>query len=76
MDCWDGQKKGSGEFAEIVIYHGYTMTSKLNLRDVLHTIKHYAFQTSDYPVILSIEDNCSVPAQRLMAQEIKVGISS
>jgi phosphatidylinositol phospholipase C gamma-1 len=71
VDCWDGQKKSNGEFAEIVIYHGYTMTSKLNLRDVLYTIKHYAFQTSDYPVILSIEDNCSVPAQRLMAQEIK-----
>ncbi|CAD5209116.1 unnamed protein product [Bursaphelenchus okinawaensis] len=71
LDCWDGTKKSSGEFNEIVIYHGYTMTSKLNLRDVLLTIKHYAFQTSDYPVILSIEDNCSVPAQRLMAQEIK-----
>ncbi|KAI6219263.1 Phosphoinositide phospholipase C [Aphelenchoides besseyi] len=71
LDCWDGQKKSNGEFAEIVIYHGYTMTSKLNLRDVLYTIKHYAFQTSDFPVILSIEDNCSVPAQRLMAQEIK-----
>ncbi|VDK80039.1 unnamed protein product [Cylicostephanus goldi] len=24
-----------------------------------------------YPVILSIEDNCSVPAQRLLAQEVK-----
>lgn len=24
-----------------------------------------------YPVILSIEDNCSVPAQRLMAQELR-----
>ncbi|CAD5214162.1 unnamed protein product [Bursaphelenchus xylophilus] len=70
LDCWDGQKKSSGEFSEIVIYHGYTMTTKLNLRDVLLTIKHYAFQTSDYPVILSIEDNCSVPAQRLMAKEI------
>uniref|UniRef100_A0A0N5C908 Phosphoinositide phospholipase C n=1 Tax=Strongyloides papillosus TaxID=174720 RepID=A0A0N5C908_STREA len=71
LDCWDGQKKPNGEFSEIVIYHGYTMTSKLNLRDVLFTIKHYAFVASDYPVILSIEDNCSVPAQRLLAQEIK-----
>ncbi|RCN45588.1 Phosphatidylinositol-specific phospholipase C, Y domain protein [Ancylostoma caninum] len=47
------------------------MTSKLLLRDVLYVIKHYAFITSVYPVILSIEDNCSVPAQRLLAQEIK-----
>ncbi|PIO75742.1 Phosphatidylinositol-specific phospholipase C, Y domain protein [Teladorsagia circumcincta] len=72
VDCWDGQRKGnSQEFLDIVIYHGYTMTSKLLLRDVLSVIKHYAFITSVYPVILSIEDNCSVPAQRLLAQEVK-----
>ncbi|PAV91380.1 hypothetical protein WR25_12629 isoform A [Diploscapter pachys] len=72
LDCWDGQKKpNSNEFYDIVIYHGYTMTSKLLLRDVLYTIKHYAFITSEYPVILSIEDNCSVPAQRLLAQEMR-----
>uniref|UniRef100_A0AC35U4T9 Phosphoinositide phospholipase C n=1 Tax=Rhabditophanes sp. KR3021 TaxID=114890 RepID=A0AC35U4T9_9BILA len=71
LDCWDGQKKADGEFLEIVIYHGYTMTSKLNLRDVLQTIKHYAFINNDYPVILSIEDNCSVQAQRLLAKDIK-----
>ncbi|KAK5977120.1 Phosphoinositide phospholipase C [Trichostrongylus colubriformis] len=72
LDCWDGQRKGnSQEFLDIVIYHGYTMTSKLLLRDVLSVIKHYAFMTSVYPVILSIEDNCSVPAQRLLAQEVK-----
>uniref|UniRef100_A0A1I7Z0P4 Phosphoinositide phospholipase C n=1 Tax=Steinernema glaseri TaxID=37863 RepID=A0A1I7Z0P4_9BILA len=71
LDCWDGQKKNNGEFSDVVIYHGYTMTSKLNLRDVLYTIRHYAFIASDYPVILSIEDNCSLPAQRLLAQEVK-----
>ena len=71
LDCWDGGKKAGGEPDVVVIYHGYTMTSKLNLRDVLYTIRHYAFETSEYPVILSIEDNCSVPFQKLMAQEIK-----
>ncbi|CAK5034515.1 unnamed protein product [Meloidogyne enterolobii] len=74
LDCWDGpQRRGpNGEtIIDIVIYHGYTMTSKLALKDVLQTIKHYAFQTSDYPLILSIEDNCSVPAQRQMAIDIQ-----
>ncbi|VDN55483.1 unnamed protein product [Dracunculus medinensis] len=71
LDCWDGHKRSADDCTEIVIYHGYTMTSKLNLRDVLYTIRHYAFINSDYPVIISIEDNCSVPAQRLLAQEIK-----
>ena len=73
LDCWDGSalRGAAGEYTEIVVYHGYTMTTKLNLRDVLYTIKHYAFITTDYPLILSIEDNCSVPAQRLMAAEIR-----
>lgn len=47
VDCWDGQKKSSGEIQDIVIYHGYTMTSKINLRDVLYTIRHYAFINSE-----------------------------
>lgn len=52
VDCWDGQKRGPGDFLEIVIYHGYTMTSKLNLRDVLYTIRHYAFINSEYAIFL------------------------
>ena len=35
--------------------------------DVLRTIKEHAFVTSDYPLILSIEDNCTLPQQRRMA---------
>lgn len=35
--------------------------------DVLKTIKEHAFVASDYPLILSIEDNCSLPQQRRMA---------
>ncbi|XP_064190225.1 1-phosphatidylinositol 4,5-bisphosphate phosphodiesterase gamma-1-like [Anguilla rostrata] len=39
--------------------------------DVLHTIKEHAFVTSEYPVILSIEDHCSVVQQRNMATHFK-----
>ncbi|CAG0899970.1 unnamed protein product [Darwinula stevensoni] len=35
--------------------------------DVLRIIKEHAFAVSDYPVILSIEDHCSLPQQRRMA---------
>uniref|UniRef100_A0AC34QEF9 Phosphoinositide phospholipase C n=1 Tax=Panagrolaimus sp. JU765 TaxID=591449 RepID=A0AC34QEF9_9BILA len=71
LDCWDGRKNKKDEPIEVVIYHGYTMTSKVTLRDVLYTIRHYAFITSDFPVILSIEDRCSVPFQRLMAVDFQ-----
>lgn len=40
--------------------------------DVIKTIKEHAFATSEYPVILSIEDNCSLPQQRKMATAMQV----
>ncbi|CAL8312798.1 unnamed protein product [Merluccius merluccius] len=64
LDCWDGAN------GEPVIYHGYTLTSKVLFRDVIKAIKDYAFKTSDYPVILSLENHCTVPQQKLMAHHL------
>ncbi|XP_033494511.2 1-phosphatidylinositol 4,5-bisphosphate phosphodiesterase delta-1a isoform X1 [Epinephelus lanceolatus] len=61
LDCWDGDN------GEPVIYHGYTLTSKVLFRDVIKAIKDFAFKTSDYPVILSLENHCTVDQQKLMA---------
>uniref|UniRef100_A0A3Q3GHQ2 1-phosphatidylinositol 4,5-bisphosphate phosphodiesterase gamma n=1 Tax=Kryptolebias marmoratus TaxID=37003 RepID=A0A3Q3GHQ2_KRYMA len=65
LDCWDGPEDLP------IIYHGHTLTSKIKFLDVLHTIKEHAFVTSEYPVILSIEDHCSVVQQRNMATHFK-----
>ncbi|XP_071203202.1 1-phosphatidylinositol 4,5-bisphosphate phosphodiesterase eta-2-like isoform X2 [Salvelinus alpinus] len=62
VDCWDGQD------GEPIVHHGYTLTSKILFRDVIETINKYAFLKNDYPVILSIENHCSVPQQKKMAQ--------
>ncbi|XP_055079056.1 1-phosphatidylinositol 4,5-bisphosphate phosphodiesterase eta-2a [Periophthalmus magnuspinnatus] len=62
VDCWDGQD------GEPIVHHGYTLTSKILFKDVIETINKYAFVKNDYPVILSIENHCTVPQQKKMAQ--------
>ncbi|XP_057336190.1 1-phosphatidylinositol 4,5-bisphosphate phosphodiesterase gamma-1 [Microplitis mediator] len=61
LDCWDGPD------GMPFIFHGHTLTTKIKFLDVIKTIKEHAFVTSEYPVIISIEDNCTLPQQRKMA---------
>ena len=61
LDCWDGPD------GIPVIYHGLTITTKISFLDVVKTIRDHAFITSPYPVILSIEDHCSIIQQNKMA---------
>ncbi|XP_005297184.2 1-phosphatidylinositol 4,5-bisphosphate phosphodiesterase delta-1 isoform X1 [Chrysemys picta bellii] len=65
LDCWDGPN------SEPVIYHGYTLTSKILFSDAIKAIKNYAFETSPYPVIISLENHCSLEQQKMMAQHMK-----
>ncbi|XP_073732193.1 1-phosphatidylinositol 4,5-bisphosphate phosphodiesterase eta-2 isoform X2 [Misgurnus anguillicaudatus] len=62
VDCWDGPD------GEPIVHHGYTLTSKILFKEVVETINKYAFAKTQYPVILSIENHCSVPQQKKMAQ--------
>ncbi|OXB72664.1 UNVERIFIED_CONTAM: hypothetical protein H355_007679 [Colinus virginianus] len=64
LDCWDGPN------SEPIIYHGYTLTSKILFSDVIKAIKNYAFKTSPYPVIISLENHCSLDQQKVMAQHM------
>jgi len=65
LDVWDGDD------SEPVIYHGYTFTSKILFKDALKAIEKLAFKKSKYPVILSIENHCSVEQQIRMAEHFK-----
>lgn len=42
LDCWDGSDN------EPVIYHGYTLTSKILFKDAIQAIKEYAFKVRTY----------------------------
>ncbi|KAL3102215.1 hypothetical protein niasHS_003624 [Heterodera schachtii] len=62
LDCWDGDD------GLPLIYHGHTLTTKIGFRQVVDVIKASCFGSSDLPVILSIENHCSLQQQSKMAQ--------
>jgi phosphatidylinositol phospholipase C delta len=70
IDCWDGDD------GEPVVYHGYTLTSKITFKAVVETIAKYAFRTSHAPLILSLENHCSLPQQVVMAKYLKQAFGS
>jgi Ca2+-binding EF-hand superfamily protein len=62
LDVYNGHEDGP------VVKHGFTMTGEVLLRDCLRNISKFAFETSEYPVILSIENHCDKENQEKMGQ--------
>lgn len=67
IDIWDNET----EDGDPVVNHGRTFTSGISLINVLKTIKKYAFSSSPYPVILSLEVHCSAPFQIKIINALK-----
>uniref|UniRef100_A0A1A8Q3E8 Phosphoinositide phospholipase C n=1 Tax=Nothobranchius pienaari TaxID=704102 RepID=A0A1A8Q3E8_9TELE len=65
VDCWDGPE------GEPMVQHGYTLTSKIPFKSVIETINKYAFVNNQFPVILSIENHCSIQQQKKIAQYLR-----
>uniref|UniRef100_A0A8B9LC38 Phosphoinositide phospholipase C n=1 Tax=Astyanax mexicanus TaxID=7994 RepID=A0A8B9LC38_ASTMX len=62
---WDGPD------CEPVVYVGSSVASQLAFSKVLDVINQYAFESSEFPLILCLVTHCSVPQQRVMAQHMK-----
>ena len=65
LDCYNG------EGDNIIITHGYTLVTDLDLEEILYELKETAFINSDLPVILSIENHLDERHQNIMANKLK-----
>jgi len=54
-----------------IVYHGFTLTSKVSFADCIEAICESAFITSDLPIILSLEVHCKDKGQKIMATILK-----
>uniref|UniRef100_A0A673B9M0 Phosphoinositide phospholipase C n=1 Tax=Sphaeramia orbicularis TaxID=375764 RepID=A0A673B9M0_9TELE len=64
LDVWDGADD------EPVVCTGHTLSPPLILHCVLEAIRRFAFVSSDYPLILCLENHCSLRQQKVMLQHL------
>ncbi|KAJ8273876.1 hypothetical protein GJAV_G00106490 [Gymnothorax javanicus] len=65
IDVWDGAD------GEPVVFTGHTLTSQVGFRSVVEVINRYAFVASEYPLIVCLENHCSLRQQAVMFQHLQ-----
>ncbi|KAL4950677.1 hypothetical protein BDW69DRAFT_53080 [Aspergillus filifer] len=65
IDCWDGPD------GRPIVSHGRTMTTSVLFADCITVINRYAFFSSDFPLIISLEVHCSPEQQLVMVRIMK-----
>lgn len=65
IDCWDGDD------GRPIVTHGRTMTSKIPFEDCVSVVAKYAFHSSPYPLIVSLEVHCNSEQQLIMVDILR-----
>jgi hypothetical protein len=72
LDCWDGEKNAETGEPIPILSHGETLTSKILFEDVIVCVENFVTHHPDtYPIILSLENHCSAPYQKVMVQVMR-----
>lgn len=65
IDCWDGND------GRPIVVHGRTLTTSVLFADCISVIHKYAFVSSPYPLIISLEVHCNPEQQAAMVDIMK-----
>jgi len=65
VDCWDGPR------GQAKATHGGTLTGNIIVKDILKAVSIYAFKKTPYPMLISLENHCSIPQQITLANDIR-----
>ncbi|XP_042475245.1 phosphoinositide phospholipase C 6-like [Macadamia integrifolia] len=65
LDIWPNSKKD-----DVLVLHGRTLTTPVSLIQCLRSIKEYAFSTSPYPVIITLEDHLTPDLRAKVAEMV------
>lgn len=68
IDCWNGPD------GRPIVTHGHTRTTSVLFLDCITVIARYAFESSEYPVIMSLEVHCDAEQQMKMVEIMKDGL--
>lgn len=68
IDIWDNT---DDPYGDPVVNHGRTFTNGISLTNALRAIRKYAFTSTPYPVILSLEIHCSAEFQLKVVDSLK-----
>jgi len=63
--CWDGSD------GRPIVMHGRTLTKSILFADTIKVIAKYAFVSSPYPLIISLEVHCNPEQQAIMSEIMK-----
>ncbi|KAK7305876.1 hypothetical protein VNO77_43788 [Canavalia gladiata] len=65
LDIWPNASKD-----DVDVLHGRTLTSPVALIKCLRSIKQYAFEASEYPVVITLEDHLTRDLQAKVAEMV------